>query len=269
MKKFFPMLLLLIVMCLAFAAASAEETVLADNTQCLVRVNRMEQAGDTFTMELYVENKSSVAAMFSLSGTAVNGYVVNAQWSMELVPGDSCEDVVLLEDLSQQGITDDVSILSFDFRVYNAEAVTADNFLLERFTLYPLGEDKAAVQERKQRNKDIEVFVNEDVTCLITEFGKDPQWGYKMTAWLENKSDETVVFTVDDVKVNGILMDPYWVCEIPPKTRAFSDLCWSHTDFEESGIQEVEELDLLFRVLGSSEETSILSYKKNIVIWPE
>ena len=64
------------------------------------------------------------------------------------------------------------------------------------------------------------------------------------------------MFSVDDVSVNGFMMNPYWAKEMPARSQAISTITWSKDDFEENGIVDVSEIEMKVRVYDSENWTA-------------
>ena len=253
MKKILVLLLTIAAICCIFAVSYAEDTVLADTDKVCIKVKSMETSSNKFTMKVYLENKSDVTAMFAIEKTVVNGYVADPFWAMEVAPGKKANDTISINGLSDKGITGDVSIIEFTFRVYDSNDWSADDFLKQSFTLYPLGEDKATIVEREGQATDTVVADNKNVTIIVTGYGEDKIWGYTTYVYLVNKTDKTLMFAAEDCSVNGFMMDPFWATEIPPHARSFDGIRWNSRSFEENDIEKVEEIEMTFRAYDSDD----------------
>ena len=71
--------------------------------------------------------------------------------------------------------------------------------------------------------------------------------------FLLNKTDKTVMFSVDDASVNGFMADPFYATSVSAGKCAFSSMAWSDTTLEENGITEVEEIEVLFRAYDADD----------------
>lgn len=268
MKKTIVSILFILCLIFALAIASADEIVLADNDNVCIKVKSMETSGNSFEMKLYLENKSSVTAMFTIDGTVVNGFVADPFWASEIAPGKKSNETVSIHDLSSKGITEDVSIISFVIRAYDSNDWFADDLHKERFTLYPLGEENASIAERKPQESDTVIVDNDTVAIIVTGYGTDSIWGYTANLFLENKTDKDVMFTVDNTSVNGFMIDPFWATEIPPHAKAFSGMSWRDSSLAENDIESVEEIETTFRAYDSNDWFADDYYKDTVTLKP-
>lgn len=94
------------------------------------------------------------------------------------------------------------------------------------------------------------VLVDNDFCVMkATEIEEDGMWGYTVKVYIENKtSDKTLMFTWDDVAVNGIMLDPFWAKSIMPGTKANEEVTFSKNSMKESGITKVTEITGTYRV---------------------
>lgn len=94
---------------------------------------------------------------------------------------------------------------------------------------------------------------NENCTVKITAMDADSIWGYALNVYLENKTDMELMFTVDDVSVNGFMCDPFWAVTVAANKKANEQIGFSDDDFEKNGIETVDEITFTLRVYDNSD----------------
>lgn len=268
MKKAALFVVLLLAICFLVITAGADETILADTDSVYIKITGTEQNADSFEMKLYLENKSTANAMFSLNRVVVNGYVTDPFWACEVPSGKKANSTVDFYDLTEAGITGDVNAVEFALRVYDNDNWMADDLFNERIAVYPLGEEKVVVQERESVDSDIVVIDNDNISILVTGFGMDDLWGYTENVYLVNKTDATLMFAAEDVSVNGFMVDPFWATEVPPHARSYSKIYWSSSSFEENNIENVDEIEMKFRVYDNDDWMADEIYDEVSIIKP-
>ena len=268
MKKIFLVAVLLLAVCFLMITAGADEIILADTDSVYVKITGMEQNADSFEMKLYLENKSGANAMFTLNRVVVNGYVTDPFWACEVSPGKKANSVVDFYDLTDDGITGDVNAVEFVLRVYNNDDWMADDLFNERIVVYPMGEENAVVQERESVDSDIVITDSDNISIVVTGFGVDDLWGYTASVYLVNRTDVTLIFAAEDVSVNGFMVDPFWATEVPPHAREYSKIHWSFSSFEENNIENVDEIEMKFRVYDSDDWMADAIYDEVSIIKP-
>ena len=94
---------------------------------------------------------------------------------------------------------------------------------------------------------------NENLTFKVTAVENDPIWGYTLKVFLENKTDKELMFSLDEVSVNGFMCDPYWAETVAPGKKSNTTISWFENTFAENGIETVEEITFTLRVYDSND----------------
>ena len=94
---------------------------------------------------------------------------------------------------------------------------------------------------------------NENLTFKITGVENDPIWGYTLKVFLENKTGQDLMFSLNDVSVNGFMCDPYWAHEVAAGKKSNTTISWLESDFAENGIETVDEISFTLRVYDSND----------------
>ena len=93
---------------------------------------------------------------------------------------------------------------------------------------------------------------NDQVTVTITDVTENGFWGYTLKVFLENKTDQELMFTTDKVSVNGFMCDPFWAATVAAGKKANEEISFSENDFEKNNIESVEEITFTLRIYDSS-----------------
>lgn len=101
--------------------------------------------------------------------------------------------------------------------------------------------------------EEIVLVENEDITFKITAVQNDPIRGYTLKVFLENKTDKELLFTFDNTSVNGFMCDPFWAEIVAAEKKSNNSISWLNSDFEENGIEDVEEISFTLRVYDSND----------------
>ena len=247
-----------------------EEITVVDNDECVIKINGIEY--DDFwgyVVKVYFENKSEDKTfMFTAQEASVNGMDWPVLCIEEVAPGKKAnEDMNFLDDDLNELIPVFTDI-EVTFRVYDSNDWSADDVVLETVHLYPFGEENASVFVREPQSTDIVLVDNDDITVIATSCEEDSIWGYVVKIYIINKTDLTLMFSADEVSVNGFMCDPYWGKSLSPGKTAFSNMTWSSSDFEDNGITEVEEIEMLLRVYDYDNWLSDDIYNETVTINP-
>lgn len=230
-------------------------TTLVDNRDCLFRIEAIEEDGaGGYTLQAHLENRTDKNLMFSWNEVSVNGYMCDPFWATTVTAGMKAKEQIVFSEaeLARSGIRD-VTHMEFTLSVYDDEDWAAPRLVEEDFTLYPHGEALAREQDREPHPGDIVLFENEDCAMSVIGFEPDNPWGYTLRVYLENRTDDTLMFSVGDAAVNGYMCDPYWSVTVAGEKRAYSAISWLREDFAAAGIQKVESISLPVRVYDADE----------------
>lgn len=103
--------------------------------------------------------------------------------------------------------------------------------------------------------REITLVDDENCTFKITAIGTDDLWGYTLKVFLENKTGRNLMFSLDDVSVNGFMCDPFWASTVNAGMKSNEEICFSASDFERNGITEVTNIEFTLSVYDSDNWT--------------
>lgn len=93
---------------------------------------------------------------------------------------------------------------------------------------------------------------NENCTFTITAIDSESTWGYTLKAYLENKTDKELMFSLDNVSVNGFMCDPFWAVTVSAGMKANEEIRFSPEDFDNNGIDSVTDITFTLNVYDSN-----------------
>ena len=232
-----------------------EELTVVDNEECVIKITGIDPDNMWgFTLNMYVENKSKEKTyMFSVPGASVNGVETEPFYAEEVAPGKKAiGELSFSDDLTAHGI-DTYTDIELSFRVYDSEDWFADAVAEETVHVYPYGEENVQLFVREAQAADTVLLDNDDVCVIVTGCEEDEFWGYSVNLYLVNKTEKELMFSADDVSVNGFMADPYWATTVRAGKVAFSSMSWFDSTFEENGITTVEDIEMTFRIYDSED----------------
>ncbi len=109
---------------------------------------------------------------------------------------------------------------------------------------------------------------DEHVTVKITGVNPDGLFGYTIGVFLENKTDLQLMYSVDNVSVNGYMCDPFWATMVDAGKKANEQISFMESDFERNGIEEVTDVTFTLKVYDSNNLTSDNLIEKTFIINP-
>ncbi len=232
------------------------DDVIVDNDNCTFKIIKAYDDGWEFTLKVFCENKTAdKTLMFSVDKVSVNGYMIDPFWATEVLPGKKANSEISFysTDFKEAGINA-ADEISFTLKVYDSDNWTEDYFVNEQYVVYPTGlsSEEIVCPERATTPVEQVVFDNDVITFVILKASDDDSLEYTLQCYLENKTDKTLMFSWDDVSVNGYMVDPFWAIEISPGKRCYSGIDFSKSDFDDNDITEVEEISYRMRVYDSN-----------------
>ncbi|MBR4108787.1 MAG: hypothetical protein IKK41_00470 [Oscillospiraceae bacterium] len=234
---------------------SFEEVTVVDNDQCTIKITSIdEDALFGYTLNAYLENKSADKTyMFSVKSASINGVMADPLFAAEVAPGKKANEHISWLDSAVPEAIGNYTDIELNFWVYDSNDWMADPVAEQTVHIYPYGEENAKTFVRTTQDTDTVLIDNENVTAIVTGYEEDDLWGYTAKVFFVNKTDKTVMFTVEDVSVNGFMADPFFANEVDTGKCAFSSISWSDTTLEENGITEIQTIELTIRAYDSND----------------
>ena len=226
------------------------ETVLEDTEELLFSITALEDDPLWgYTMKAYLENRGSRELMFSLDLVSVNGFMCDPFWAATVAPGMKANEEIrfLSTDFQRNGITKPTEI-RFTLRIYDANDYTSGALLSKEFTVYPQGEEAVEDFIRTPVAGETVLFENEYAALIVTGTQEDTVWGYGLNVYLENRTDKNLLFSAEDVSVNGFMCDPYWSTTVAPGMRSNTTISWFEETLADNQITEVESIIMTISV---------------------
>lgn len=254
-------------------AYTISNETLVDNEYCTFKI--IDIKDDTtwgLTINVYCENKTAdKKLMFSADDVVINGYMVESLWAEEITPGKKSNEKItfISSELEDIGLTT-ADQLIFTLRVYDSDDWSADAFVEETFTVYPIGltAGQIVVPQRKTTKTEQVVVDNADITFIIYGSEIDDIWGYTLHAYIENKTDKHLMFSWDDVSVNGFMVTSLWAADVAPGMRSYTDILFAESDFADNNITTVEEIEYTLNVSNAKDWLSDAIFNQTFTYKP-
>jgi len=237
------------------------ETTLASTDACVVTATGFDTDGIWGpTLNILLENKSDKTLMFTAEGATVNGFMCDPYWACEVPAGKKANSQMSWMDssLATCGINY-IDRIEFTLRAYDSSNYSGTDVLHEAISLSldnstsapPVSEVAYANPYPKQTLIDSGSFL-----VALDNYNPEDSWGATLALYIENRSDKTLTFTMDDTVVNGFMCSAYWSCEVAPGKKAISIVTWSLEQLEKSGVNYPQTVACNFRVYDSDDWTA-------------
>lgn len=233
-----------------------EEVIVWDDENCTIKITDMEEDSIWgYTLKAYLENKTAdKTMMFSVSSAAINGVSADPLFAAEVAAGKKSNEEIIfsIDDLEENGVGD-ITDIALNFRVSDSNDWSADAIAEASAHVYPYGEENAVHFIREAQPEDVVLVDNEYVSVSVIGYEMDDIWGYTANLYIVNKADVPIMVSVDEVSVNGYMIDPFYADSVAVGFSAFSGISWSESDFADNGIQEVESIEFVLRVYDETD----------------
>lgn len=230
------------------AVPEFQAQTIVDNEFCTMILESIDENGMWgYSWKVQLENKTDKNLMFGIDDCSVNGVMADPFWSSSVAAGKKSNETISWSSslFEENGISsDNVTQVTFDLRVYDADDWSADHFVDDTFTIYPMGEENASTIERTAQASDLVLFDNDDCTLIVTGFDPDSLLGFAVNVYLVNKTDKGLMFSVNDASINGYMCDPFWATSVAAGKAKNSSIEWSNSTLEENGIESIDEIEL-------------------------
>ena len=236
----------------AAEAGAAEEAERQENRTSLLEDSETLIQGDGFSvtlldyaadanwgpvLSLELVNETDRDLMYVIGNMSVNGVMCDPFWGCEVPAGETAtSDVWWGEELlAERGILA-LRDLRMEFLIFDSEDYEADYFYNDVVTLtLPAGEE---IVEDVTFADFPEQVLAEGEGYRVTALRYDPDgwYGPAVLLCLVNETEANLIFSADDVTVDGADCDPFWAQAVWAGCRAYSEMSWDAEDLKEAGV---------------------------------
>lgn len=234
---------------------SFSEQIVIDDEKCTIKITKIEDDSIWgYTLKVFLENKSADKKyMFSVDHASINGLEIEPLFATEVESGKKANEslVLSLSELEEKeiGLITDIDL---KFRVYDSDDWMAEDIALVSASVYPYGESKVEKYIREDKSTDTVIVNNDNIKVVVTDYTKDEIWGYTANLYIENKTDKELMFSANDVSINGFMVDPLFATSVVAGKCEYASMTWFNNSLEENEIEEVSEIEFNFRVYDSN-----------------
>ena len=103
---------------------------------------------------------------------------------------------------------------------------------------------------------------------VLTDTDPDDMFGYVLKLRLENKTDKTLMYSAENVSVNGFMVEPLFAQTVSAGNKANADFTIFDTDLEDNQISEVNEVKFSLRAYNDDDWTEDAIFEDELTINP-
>ncbi|MFI3255447.1 MAG: hypothetical protein R3Y63_14100 [Eubacteriales bacterium] len=248
-----------------------EEIVAVDNEECVINITGIDPDNMWgYSLNVNLENKSvDKTYMYTVKSASINGVEADPLFATEVAPEKKANKEINFNtsNLEEAGIHEFTDI-EITFRVSDSNDWMADDVGFETVNVYPSGQENATQFIREPQPDDTILLDNEYVTAIVTGYEVDSIWGYTANLFLVNKTDKNVMFSTDEVSVNGYMVNPFFANSVSAGKCSFASMSWSDTMLTENGISEIDEIEFQIRAYDSDDFMSEDFAKEIVTLTP-
>ena len=221
--------------------AEFKEKTVVDQDGVIVTLKSMSSSFLGQTLTLYIENNSEENITVSGRDVSVNGIMATDMLYADIAAGKKSNEDMLLMYPDNANIKT-IANIEFKLRVSNSES-WEELFLTDVITV---DIDPAYKQPI---NADGEELVNVDgILIVFTGLSSDSLFGESANLYIENTCGEKISVSVRDLSVNGYMVSAYLSADVLDGKKAFTDITFYDSDFEQYDIEDIEEIEFYFEV---------------------
>jgi hypothetical protein len=220
-------------------ALDLEGAVLLD--QDGIRVTATELKKDEWLGQVIgvrIENDTDRAIIVQVMDVSVNGAMVTPLFSSDVAARMEADGEIAFyqQDLDNAGI-DTIQTIELKVAVYNPENWETI-VQTERMTIRT-----NAAQKQQVFDDSGFTALNQDGFRLVVRGEEENLWGKGISVFLENNTGSDVTVQLQDVKVNGVSVDPFFIYYILNGKVAYTSITFLSEDLKTAGISAFETIE--------------------------
>lgn len=247
---------------------ATDSFLLLDSKDFLVEISDLhvdEMWG--YAMTVRFENHTEKAYTLSFEDTALNDIVATNMVYLDAKAGGTVTEECYLLDANPETFgLKEFTKLDLTLNIFDSE--TFETIYEEAAVVYPQGESNHTPFERKPQATDVVLLESADFQIVLTGISPDDFFGYTLHLYVVNRSQQNLMFSLDETKLNGVDCFSLWTTSIPSQKQAFTDICWMEDTLKEKDITEVKSILLEFYVADADDWMADPIAKEKVEITP-
>ena len=237
------------------AAVTINEQVLVDQDGIIVTAT--EYVTDRIWgdgIKLLLENNSEQDVTIGCNALIVNDYMITDLFSSGIAAGKKSNETLYFSStqLKAAGI-ENVGKIEIYFHIYDSS--TYDTVF---------DPECVVIQTSAYANMDTipndigtELYNQDGIRIVGKAVDENSFWGTAILLYLENNSGKNVGISVDDMSVNGFMMNPFFSTTIYDGKKSIDDIAVFSSDLEANGIEAIVEVELKFHIYDADSYSTI------------
>jgi len=206
------------------------------------------------TLSMLVENESDEDVTVSVEKLCINNIVFNSYFYAEVNSGKKVfEDMYFYDsDLTECGI-ESLGTIEFSFHIYESDSYDT----IERTDMIKLVMDENVATAPVPKGD--KLYSKNGVTVYTEECTKedDDYYNYVTRLFVINETKEDISVSLEDVSVNGFMLDPYCSVSVPAGKMGYTNVYFYEDNLAENKIKEIEEVEFSLKIYNSESYDTI------------
>jgi hypothetical protein len=227
-----------------------KDEVIIDNEFIKLTVSslKINEYGD-LEIDFLCENKSEKKLSVYVKNGSVCGYgIVGLYWNQEVTAGKKINSVMTIrkDDLELANI-EVIEEMTLRMGIKDMEE-TYDDVAEETVSFYPTGLDAGSVvfKDRESVEGERVLVDNEQFKYVIDSVEYDPDNGYVAHMYIQNKTEEYLWLSWEELSVTDFMIYTTWGQEVLPGIRLYTKaIVIEYNKVDELGIDELENFEFV------------------------
>ncbi|SFB38491.1 hypothetical protein SAMN05216249_1302 [Acetitomaculum ruminis DSM 5522] len=225
--------------------ATIDEQVLIDNNG--IKITAEEYITDSIWgdgIKLMIENNTDKDYTIGCDALIVNDYMITDLFASEIAAGKSANETMYLYSSALQAAgIDSVGKVEMYFHAFDSNV---DYLFQNEYALIQTSEFENMDTTPNDAGK--ELFNMDGIKIVGKTVDENSFWGSAILLYIENTSGKNIGISVDDMSINGFMMNPIFSTSIYDGKKAINDITILSSDLEDNGITSIDNVELKFNI---------------------
>jgi len=196
-------------------------------------------------IKLLIENNSDKNVTVGCNALIVNNYMISDLFVSGVAAGKKANEVMYLSntELEAAGI-ESVGQIEAYFHVYDTDTYETV-FDTDGITIRTSGFDS---MDTVADDSGVELYNEGGIRIVGKTVDENSFWGTAILLYIENNSGDNVGISVNEMSINGFMMNPLFSTTVYDGKKAFEDITIFSEDLTANGIEAIEEVELRFHI---------------------
>lgn len=205
-------------------------------------------------IKLLIENHSDKSVTVGCNALIVNNYMISDLFVSGIAAGKSANKIMYLSniELEAAGI-DTVGQIEAYFHVYDSDTYET-LFDTECVTIQT---SEIANMDTVPDDTGVELYNENGVRIVGKAVDENSFWGTAILLYCENKSGKNIGISVNEMSINGFMMEPFFSATVYDGKMIFEDITIFAEDLDRNDIDIIEDVELKFHIYDAKSYDTI------------